>query len=191
MFSDIFSSKDDPFILFLQDQFSDDFEKWKVQKAKKSEKIEPFDLDIACEKARQAVQRTVEQSYQKNKFHVIPFFYTTYLSWKVCIDHREVNKVDFKQIIFINMTNLVAVYRNNERYPISIHVSNHCMERECELIIVRLGNGLPPDIFTTVSDYDHYRVAPYDESSNNTIMMEFQLDFEYFDKTRYFGKVTN
>lgn len=71
----------------------------------------------------------------------------------------------------------------------SIHVCDHCMERECELVIVRLGNGTAQDIFTTVSDYDYYRIAPYDETANNRIMMEFQLDFEYFDKTRYFEKV--
>lgn len=86
------------------------------------------------------------------------------------------------------MTNLVAIYSNSDTLPISIHVCDHCMERESGLVLVHLGYGITSDIFTTISDYDHYRVAPYDESSTKSIMREFQLDLEYFDKTRYFTK---
>lgn len=72
MFNSIFDMSDREFNLFLREKLKEDFTLWKKEKeeVKKTEtlkKVEPFDLDKACEAALARVNATVESSYKRWK----------------------------------------------------------------------------------------------------------------------------
>lgn len=81
------------------------------------------------------------------------------------------------------MTRLVAVYRDGEETPFAIHVADHCMERDGGLNLLIYGQGKTNDVFTVISDYDSYTIAPIDDKILNRLLREFQLEMVYF-KTR-------
>lgn len=83
------------------------------------------------------------------------------------------------------MTTIVAVYSDDYETPISIHICDHCMVRDGSLLIVRRGIGASGDVFTRVSDYDYYKVAPYDDKGFTRLFMELNLELEYFNKENH------